>query len=131
MNVIHLIGRVGKDPEIKNLESGTKVAKFSLAVSEKFTRNGERVEETEWFNIAIFGKLAEVAEKYVNKGDKLQVSGKFRSREYEDKEGITRRAYEVNASGMEMLGGKPGEAKPEAVQDQVPTAAEPIDDLPF
>lgn len=105
MNYISLIGRVGKDPETRTLESG-KVTKFTLAVSEKHTKNGEKVEETEWFNVVIFGKLAEIAEKYVSKGDMIFVSGKMKSREYEDKEGVKKRFYEVLVSNLEMLGSK-------------------------
>ena len=139
MNQINLIGRVGKEPEIKDLESGTKVAKFSLAVSEKYTKNGEKVENTEWFNIAIFGKVAEVAEKYVHKGDQLFVSGKITSREYDDKEGIKRRVYEVNADKMEMLGGVKKDQQTEPNDGPLssnrsapkPATEMPEDDLPF
>lgn len=104
MNQINIIGRVGKEPEVKNIGS-TTVAKFSLAVSEKYTKDGERVEKTEWFNVAIFGKLSEVVEKYVHKGDMLFLSGKITSHEYE-KNGVKQRSYEVNANTMELLGGK-------------------------
>ena len=109
MNQINLIGRVGKDPEVKTLDIASdhnKVAKLSLAVSEKFTRNGEKVEETEWFNLSIFGRLAEIAEKWVKKGDLLRVTGKFKTREYTDKEGNQKRFSEVNVSDLEMLGSK-------------------------
>lgn len=137
MNQLNIIGRVGKDPEIKDLESGIKVAKFTIAVSEKHTKNGEKVENTEWFNVAVFGKLAEVVEKWVHKGDQLYVTGRFTSREYE-KDGKKSRFYELNASGIEMLGGKK-ETSAQA-SDDVPVSNRPVsapldempaDDLPF
>lgn len=137
MNKIFLIGRTGKAPEINNLESG-KVAKFSLAVSEKTTRNGEKKEETEWFNIAAFGKLAEVCENYVHKGDRICIIGKYKTREYTDKEGVQKRFSEVLASDIELLGSKAeGEEKSKqdaSVEVQAPIPGldtPPIDDLPF
>jgi single-strand DNA-binding protein len=141
MNQINLIGRVGKDPEIKDLESGTKVAKFSLAVSEKYTKGGEKVEHTEWFNVAIFGKLAEVAQNWVHKGDQLFVSGKITSREYDDKEGVKRRVYEVTANSIEMLGSKKEASQEHTEPNNGPLSSNrlvttpldqmPEDDLPF
>jgi single-strand DNA-binding protein len=134
MNQLNIIGRVGKDPETKDLESGTKIAKFTLAVSENVTKNNEKVTITEWFNIAVFGKLAEVVEKWVHKGDQLYVTGKFQSREYE-KDGEKKRFYEVNANGIEMLGGKK-ESSPQAEPASnrpvsTPLEEMPADDLPF
>lgn len=137
MNHIYLIGRTGKAPEIKALETG-KVAKFSLAVSEKVTRKGEKVEETEWFNLVVFNSLAEVCEKYVKKGDHIAVNGKIKSRKYTDKDGNERTIYEVFVSSLEMLGGKKQEAEPESdlptekdIPSERPAPQTNMDDLPF
>jgi single-strand DNA-binding protein len=139
MNQLNIIGRVGKDPEVRTLESG-KLAKFTLAVSEKFTKNGEKVEETEWFNVTLFGKLAEVAEKWVTKGDHLFVTGKIKSREWEDKEGTKRRFYEVHANGLEMLGGKKSESETEifpkkhmssGLPENIETIEDPFSSTPY
>lgn len=140
LNQINLIGRVGKTPEMKNLESG-KVAKFSLAVSEKTTRNGERVEETEWFNVAVFGKTAEVVERYVNRGDLLFITGHIKTRRYQTKEGEDKTFTEVIVNALQMLGtkgaGQQDEPRPQATHSPEPLPApdlltQPIeDDLPF
>ena len=104
MNRITIIGRVGQDPKVHTFESGTKKASFSLATSEKYKdKQGNKVEETEWHNCVIFGKMAEVVEKYVNKGDLLALEGRVKTREYEDKDGNKKYITEVICSTMEML----------------------------
>lgn len=98
LNKVTLIGRVGKDPEIVNTANGTKIAKFSLAVSESYTdkRSGERKENTEWCNIVVYAeKTAEVVEKYVQKGALLYVEGKMQTRKYQDRDGADRYTTEV------------------------------------
>lgn len=106
VNQINLLGRVGKDIEFIVLDSGSTVAKCSLAMSEKFTtKAGEKKEETLWMNIEIWGKLSEIAKQYVKKGDLLYVSGKLKVDEFE-KDGIKRQYYKVVASEMKMLGSK-------------------------
>tara|TARA_R110000850_G_scaffold277058_1_gene421830 strand:+ start:47751 stop:48083 length:333 start_codon:yes stop_codon:yes gene_type:complete len=103
-NKVQLIGRLGQEPEIVNLESGKKLAKFSLATNENYTNaKGEKVENTEWHNIVAWGKTAEIIEKYVNKGQEIAIEGKLTSRAYEDKEGIKRYITEVVCSEMLML----------------------------
>ena len=103
-NKVQLIGRLGQEPEIVNLESGRKLAKFSLATNENYTNaKGEKVENTEWHNIVAWGKTAEIIEKYVNKGQEIAIEGKLTSRAYEDKEGIKRYITEVVCSEMLML----------------------------
>lgn len=104
MNKIILIGRVGKTPEVVTYKDG-KVAKMTLAVSERFNRDGEKVEEVEWFNLKAFGKLAEIIERYVGKGDKIAVVGKYKTREYE-KEGEKKYFSEVIVGELEMLSQK-------------------------
>jgi single-strand DNA-binding protein len=103
-NKVQLIGRLGQEPEIVNLESGKKLAKFSLATNENYTNaKGEKVENTEWHNIVAWGKTAEIIEKYVNKGQEIAIEGRLTSRAYEDKEGIKRYITEVVCSEMLML----------------------------
>ena len=104
VNKVILIGNVGKDVEVQEVGT-TKVAKFSLATSESYTKNGEKVTNTEWHNITIWGKLADVCEKYVKKGDKLFLEGKIQYREYE-KDGVKKYFTEINAYSMQMLGGQ-------------------------
>lgn len=136
-NQITLIGRIGKDPDVKILEAG-KIAKTTLAVTEKVTRDGERVDDTEWFNVAMFGKVAEVAENYVRKGDLLFIQGRFKSRKYTDKEGVEKTYHEILVHQMQMLGSKRDKAEtgnpasePKKQYGMEPVDAEPVDDLPF
>jgi len=109
VNKVILVGRLGKDPEVRHLESGTAVANFPVATSETYKdRNtGERREQTEWHNVVLWRGLAEIAEKYLNKGDMVYIEGKLRTRSWE-KEGITRYTTEVVADNMTMLGGSGG-----------------------
>lgn len=118
-----LVGRVGKDPQVKTFDNGNKVANFTLATSEKYTSNGEKVEDTEWHNITIYGKLADVVEKYVKKGHLLYLEGKKKTREYE-KDGQKRYAVETIAFSMQILGGG------DAGGNSASSVDEP-DDLPF
>ena len=105
INKVMLIGNVGKDPEVRYLDNGVVVAKFPLATSETYTnKNGERITNTEWHNVVLWRKLAEVAEKYVKKGHPLYIEGKIRSRSYDDKEGNKRYITEVVCSELLMLG---------------------------
>ena len=106
LNKIMLIGNVGKEPEVRYLDSGVAVATFSLATTESgYTlQNGTQVpDRTEWHNIVLWRGLAEVAEKYVHKGDKLYIEGKIRTRSYDDQNGQKRYVTEVFADNMEML----------------------------
>ena len=123
-----LIGNIGKEPDIHTFEDGNKKASFSLATSEKYkNKQGELQTVTQWHNIGISGKLADVVEKYVNKGSKLYLEGKITYREYE-KDGIKRTFTEVNCFHMEMLGGKQeNENKPVEPTNQQPENG----DLPF
>ena len=108
VNKVILLGNVGKDPEVRYLDSGVAVATFPLATTEKgYTlTNGTQVpDRTEWHNIVLWRGLAEVAEKYVHKGDKLYIEGKIKSRTYEDQAGNRRYITEIFADNMEMLGG--------------------------
>ncbi|MDH5382026.1 MAG: single-stranded DNA-binding protein [Cyclobacteriaceae bacterium] len=104
VNKAILVGRLGKDPEVRRLESGIAVTSFSVATSETYKdRNtGERVEQTEWHNVVLWRGLAEVAEKYLHKGDMVYIEGKLRTRSWE-KDGVTRYTTEVVADNMTML----------------------------
>ena len=103
LNKIMLIGNLGKDPDFNVTPDGTPVAKFSMAVSRNAkNRNGERVKETEWFNIVAWRQLAEICEKYLHKGSKVYIEGRLTQRKYTDKEGIQRTAVEVIANDMQM-----------------------------
>ncbi len=107
VNKVILVGNVGKDPEIRHLDSGVAVANFPLATSESYTaKNGEKVTTTEWHNIVLWRGLAEVAEKYVTKGRQLYIEGRIRTRNYDDKDGNKRYITEIYGDTMQMLGSK-------------------------
>ena len=102
-----LIGNTGKDPEIIDLRGGNILAKTSLATSRRYKdKQGQKQEETEWFNLVFFGSLADIVEKYVKKGDKLQVEGRLKTRSWETDRGERKYATEVIVEGMNMLGGQ-------------------------
>jgi len=106
-NKVQLIGNVGNDPEITSLKSGKKVARFSMATNETFKNNeGERVQQTDWHNVVIWGKLVDIVENYVTKGKEIALEGKLTSRSYETKEGEKRYVTEVVASEILLLGSK-------------------------
>lgn len=107
INRIMLIGNTGRDPEIRVTSSGTKVAAFSLATSETYKdHKGDKQTETQWHNIKVWGKLAEVAEKYIRKGQLLYIEGKVAYSSYDDKDGNKKYVTEIVASNLQMLGGK-------------------------
>ena len=108
VNKVILVGRLGKDPEVRHLESGVAVANFPIATSETYKdrQTGERKEQTEWHNVVLWRGLAEVAESYLKKGDMIYVEGKLRTRSWE-KDGITRYTTEVVGDNMTMLSGRP------------------------
>jgi single-strand DNA-binding protein len=106
-NKVQLIGNLGNDPEIINLESGKTLAKFSIATNESYTNNkGEKVTDTQWHNIVAWGKTAQIIEKYVTKGKEVAIEGKLTSRSYETKEGEKRYITEVVCNELMMLGNK-------------------------
>ncbi|WP_373055914.1 single-stranded DNA-binding protein [Zunongwangia sp. H14] len=105
-NKVQLIGNVGNTPEIKNLESGKKVAGFSIATNDFYrTSGGEKVQDTQWHNIVAWGKTAEIVEKYVSKGKEIAVEGKLTSRSYETADGTKRYVTEIIAGEILLLGG--------------------------
>ena len=131
MNQCNFIGNVGKDPEIKN---GT-MATFTLAVSEKYKdKEGNLKEQTEWINVVCFSKLTQVIEKYVHKGDKLFITGKYVTNSYTDKDGNKRQSVQFVLNAMEMLGSKPqqtNEQKVEMLAEAFDGVIEGNNDLPF
>jgi single-strand DNA-binding protein len=149
VNKVILIGRLGKDPEVKYTPSGAPVAKFSLATDEVFKdRSGEQQKRTEWHNIVAWNKLAEICGQYLTKGKQVYIEGSIRSRQWEDQAGNKRTAYEIVAGRMQMLGSKAdsdraaaaGAAAPSAERAPVekPPASEPPaepeitdEDVPF
>lgn len=109
LNKVMLIGRLGKDPEVRNLENGVAVANFTMATSESYKdrTTGEKKEVTEWHNIVLWRGLAEITQKYLHKGDLVYIEGKLRTRSWE-KEGVTRYTTEIVADNMTMLGSRGG-----------------------
>ncbi len=106
-NRVQLIGNLGNEPEIKNLEDGKKLAKFSIATNESYQNaNGEKVKETTWHNLVAWGKQAELAEKYLHKGTEVVIEGKLINRSYNDKEGNKKYISEVQVNDMLLLGSK-------------------------
>lgn len=111
LNKVMLIGNVGRDPEVRHLESGAVTASFTLATTERYKdRNGESKEQTEWHNIVCWRSLAEIVEKYVRKGTQLYIEGRIRTRSYSDRDGNTRYITEINADNLQMLGKRDGNA---------------------
>lgn len=110
INKVILIGNLGKDPEVRAIEGGRKVARFPLATTETYKdREGNRQEQTEWHNVEFWGAVAEVIERYLKKGSQIYVEGRLRTRSYQDKEtNQTRYITEVVGQQMTMLGGSSG-----------------------
>ncbi len=109
INKVILVGNVGKDPEIHYVEENLPVARFPLATSEKGyqTKDGRQIpERTEWHNIVVWRRLAEVVEKYVKKGTQLYLEGKIRTRSYEDKDGIKRYSTDIVVDVLQLLGSR-------------------------
>lgn len=128
VNKIIIVGNVGQTPTIRTAGE-TKIASFTVATTERFKDK----EETEWHNVSVFGKLAEVVEKYVDKGTQLYVEGRIKTEKYTDKNGVERTATRVIANTIQMLGGKreSQSAPAQAPVQQRPRATAPIiDDLP-
>lgn len=133
VNKVILVGNVGKDPEVRYLDSGVAVATITLATTEKgYTlSNGTTVpERTEWHNVIAWKGLAEVAEKYIKKGSQLYVEGKITTRKWE-KDGITRYSTEIVAENIQLLGRKPESGSTEKRTNNVPVENDDKDGLPF
>ena len=106
LNKVILIGRLGQEPTIRHMPNGEAVCNFSVATSESWNdRNGQRQERTEWHNITMYRRLAEIAGQYLKKGSQVYLEGKIQSRKYQGKDGIERTAYDIIVNEMKMLGG--------------------------
>lgn len=107
VNKVILVGRLGRDPETRYTAGGQAVANFSVATDESYKdRNGERQKRTEWHKIVVWGKQAEIAQQYLKKGSLVFIEGRIQSREWQDKEGQKRTAFEIVANSFRMLGGR-------------------------
>jgi len=103
-NSVQLIGRLGKDPEVRTFDSGRKLATFSIATTDSYkNQKGEKVQETQWHNLVIWGKLADIAGQYLKKGNEVAIQGKLVHRSYETSAGEKKYITEVNVSDMVML----------------------------
>jgi len=146
VNKVILVGNVGKDPEVKHLDSNTSVANFTLATSDHYTnKGGEKVTTTEWHNIVCWRGLATIAENYIRKGNQIYVDGKIRTRSYDAQDGSKRYITEILADTIQLLGKKTDNGSPEgANMAQTSGVSEPQnstnaysnddkegDDLPF
>lgn len=139
MNKIMLIGNVGKDPEVKYVEQGVAVARLSLATTERgyALPNGTQVpDRTDWHNVILWRRLAEVVEKYVHKGDKLYIEGRVRYTTYDDKRGVRHNMTEIWADNMEMLSPKTQSTTPQSNISAAPIQPEESEisddgELPF
>ncbi|MGD0022413.1 MAG: single-stranded DNA-binding protein [Smithellaceae bacterium] len=136
VNKAMLIGRLGKDPEVRYTPDGTMVTNFNLATDEQWKdKNGEKVQKTEWHRIVTFGKLAEICGNYLVKGKLIFVEGRIQTRSWEDKDGVKRFTTEIIASNMQMLDSK-AQSKADDSSLETPSvtsnnAGTPTDDVPF
>lgn len=143
LNKVMLIGNLGADPEIRTTSTGTMVGKVSLATNRTFQdRSGQQQERTEWHRLTFFGRLAEIVEQYVSKGDRLYVEGRIEYSQTQDEQGGTRYWTDIVVTDMVMLGsGRPGSGgefgepasgpRGAPARSDEPPISEPEDDLPF
>lgn len=144
LNKVMLIGNLGKDPEVRYTAGGTAVASFSLATSEKFKgKDGNWEEKTEWHNITLWARLAEIAGEYLSKGKTVYIEGRLQTRKWTDKEGKDRYTTEIVGEKMQMLSGKgeggggqrQGGGRPQQEYNQGGGYEEPVfnpdDEIPF
>lgn len=110
INKVILVGNIGKDPETRYMPNGKAVTNFSVATSESWIdrTSGDKQERTEWHNVVLFEKLAEIAAEYLKKGSQVYIEGSLRTRKWQDKEGKDRYTTEIVGRDMQMLGGRPG-----------------------
>lgn len=107
VNKVVLVGRLGRDPEMRYTNSGTAVANFSVATDERWnSRDGESQNRTEWHNIVVWSKLAEICSQYLQKGKLVYIEGRLQTRDWEDRDGNKRRTTEIVATEMKMLGAR-------------------------
>ena len=138
INKVILVGNLGKEPEVKYASNGNAIANITIATSESWTdkNTGEKKEQTEWHRVSIFGKLAEIAGKYLHKGSKVYVECQLKTRKWQDQSGADRYSTEVNVSGfngvLQMLDGKASGAQtPNNTPQQTPVAQDTQGDVSF
>lgn len=143
LNKVILIGRLGRDPEVRYMPNGEAVCNFSVATSESWKdQSGQRQERVEWHNITMYRRLAEIAGQYLKKGSQVYLEGKIQTRKYQGKDGVERTAYDIIVNEMKMLGGGNDGQQAQSAQAETPTPprrqatpaapAEDIDDdIPF
>lgn len=140
VNKVILLGRLGADPEVKTLESGTKVATIRLATTERYKdKEGNQKEMTEWHNVVLWRGLADITEKYLKKGGQVYIDGRIKTRKWTDQTGADRYSTDIVASEMTLLGGAPGQSNTPSSESSPSRGSEssqpPIgdidDDLPF
>jgi len=146
VNKVILIGNLGADPEVRFTGSGTAVANFNIATTERFNnREGEKQERTEWHRIVMFGRQAEIAKEYLHKGRQVYIEGRLQTRQWEDQQGQKRYTTEVVCNNMQMIGSRGGGGggddfpSQDTPSDRTPAAAQTSggggggddDDLPF
>ena len=131
INKVILVGNVGRDPEVKSLPSGTRLATFSLATTDRRSKDENGNPRTEWHNLVVWGPLVDVVEKYVTKGKQLYIEGQIRTRSY-DQDGQKKFFTEIHVNQMEMLGGR-GSGDGGGFRDPGPGNSFPddTDDVPF
>ncbi|MBS1785706.1 MAG: single-stranded DNA-binding protein [Acidobacteria bacterium] len=148
LNKVLLIGNLGRDPELKMTTTGQPVARFSIATTETWKdKAGEKQSKTEWHNIVVWGKQAEIAEKYLKKGKQVLIEGRIQYREYQDQQGVKKTACDIRCDNFQMLGrmedgggrsegsynrgGSSSMANAPDYDDMPPPAGGPDDDIPF
>jgi len=141
LNKVFVIGNLTRDPELRTLPSGQPVASFGVATNRFWTREGKREEQTEFHNVVMFGRLAEIASQYLAKGKMVMVEGRLQTRSWEDKEGGKRNRTEIVAERMQLgpRGGTPGTGEPrraETGKEELETIEYPTeeinpDEIPF
>ena len=137
LNLCQFIGRLGKPPEVKQIANGETVANFSIACGDDYKKkSGEKVEQTNWVNIVVWGRLAEICGQYLDKGSQIYIAGKQVTRKWQDKEGNNRYTTEIVASEMQMLGSRSENQSGQTTGQPAPQAAQGggfdnFDDDPF
>jgi len=136
INKAILVGRLGKDPEVKYMPDGTMVTNFTLATDEQWKdKNGEKVQKTEWHKIVTYRKLAEICGNYLVKGKLVFIEGRIQTRSWDDKEGVKRYTTEIVANDMKMLDSKGQNKAGDPLPDSTPTPSvdtgTPMEDVPF
>lgn len=139
VNKVIIVGNLGIDPEVRTLENGTKLARLRVATSESYmSKDGQKVEQTEWHTIVVWRALADIAERYLSKGKQVYIEGKLKTRSWKDQEGNDRYATEIVGDNMQLLGrpsgndsGNQGQSQSQPQTASASPGNQHEDDLPF